>query len=73
LVKISYQYFEIFNGNNHSLISGKPTYCIDGLYGGNTLKIDHSTYEILQILSISLLDKTPINELLTSHNYQDVK
>lgn len=32
-----------------------------------------STYEILQILSISLLDKTPLNELLTNQNYKDVK
>jgi len=27
----------------------------------------------LQILSISLLDKTPINELFTNQNYQYVK
>jgi hypothetical protein len=39
----------------------------------NKLKVDRSTYEILQILSISLLDKTPIKELLTNHNYKDVK
>jgi hypothetical protein len=37
------------------------------------LKVDRSTYEILQILSISLLDKTPLNELFTNQNYQDVK
>ena len=37
------------------------------------LKVDRSTYEILQILSISLLDKTPLDELLTNQNYQDVK
>jgi len=39
----------------------------------NKLKVDHSTYEILQILSISLLDKTPLDELLTNQNYKDVK
>jgi hypothetical protein len=39
----------------------------------NKLKVDRSTYEILQILSISLLDKTPLNELFTNQNYQDVK
>lgn len=39
----------------------------------NKLKIDHSIYEILQILSISLLDKTPLKELLTNQNYKDVK
>jgi hypothetical protein len=47
-------------------------YCLVALVR-NALKIDHSTYEILQILSISLLDRTPLNELLTNQNYQDVK
>ena len=32
-----------------------------------------SNYEILQILDVSLLDKTPIRELLTNQIYQDVK
>ena len=48
------------------------TYCLVALVR-NKLKVDRSTYEILQILSISLLDKTPINELLTNHNFKDVK
>jgi len=48
------------------------TYCLVALVR-NKLKVDHSTYEILQILSISLLDKTPLNELLTNQNYKDVK
>ncbi len=39
----------------------------------NKMKVERSTYEILQILSISLLDKTPVNELLTNQNYQNVK
>lgn len=47
-------------------------YCLVALIR-NKLKVDRSTYEILQILSISLLDKTPVNELLTNQNYQDVK
>ncbi|HEM49294.1 MAG TPA: IS4 family transposase [Caldithrix sp.] len=47
-------------------------YCLVALVR-NKLKIERSTYEILQILSISLLDKTPLNELLTNQNYQDVK
>ena len=37
------------------------------------LKVDRSPYEILQILSISLFDKTPLKELLTNQDYQDVK
>lgn len=47
-------------------------YCLVALVR-NKLKVDRSTYEILQILSISLLDKTPINELLTNQDYKDVK
>lgn len=37
------------------------------------LKSDYSSYEILQILGTSLLDKTPINQLLQKKNNQDVK
>ena len=48
------------------------TYCLVALVR-NKLKVDRSTYEILQILSISLLDKAPLDELLTNQNYQDVK
>jgi len=48
------------------------TYCLVALVR-NKLKVDRSIYEILQILSISLLDKTPLNELLTNQNYKDVK
>ncbi|MFA5196081.1 MAG: transposase, partial [Bacteroidales bacterium] len=37
------------------------------------LNLEKSIYEILQILSFSLIDKTPIIELFTNQNYQDVK
>lgn len=37
------------------------------------LKTECQPYEILQVLGISLLDKTPINELLTKSDYQNVK
>ena len=47
-------------------------YCLVALIG-NKLKIDRSIYEILQILSISLLDKTPVREVLTKIDYKDVK
>jgi hypothetical protein len=36
------------------------------------LKINRSIYEILQILSVSLLDKTPVNELLKKLDYNNV-
>ena len=47
-------------------------YCLVAIVG-SILKIDRSTYEILQVLGISLLDKTPVNELLRNVKYQDVK
>lgn len=33
------------------------------------LKIEHSLYTLLQIFSLSLFEKTPINELFTNKNY----
>jgi len=48
------------------------SYCLVAIVG-NDLKIDRSTYEILQVLGISLLDKTPVNELFTNTDYKDVK
>lgn len=47
-------------------------YCLVAIIG-NKLKVDRSIYEILQILSISLLDKTPVREILTKCDYKDVK
>jgi hypothetical protein len=47
-------------------------YCLVAIVG-NKLKVDRTIYEILQILSISLLDKTPIKEILTKYDYKDVK
>jgi len=48
------------------------TYCLVAIVG-HELNIKKSTYEILQILGISLLDKTPINELLKEIDYNNVK
>jgi len=48
------------------------TYCLVAIVG-TELKIERSTYEILQVLGISLLDKTPVRELLKNVNYNDVK
>ena len=47
-------------------------YCLIAIIG-NKLKVDRSIYEILQILSISLLDKTPVREVLTKYDYKNVK
>lgn len=48
------------------------TYCLVAIIGKD-LKINKSTYEILQVLGMSLLDKTPVNELFTKIDYNDVK
>ena len=48
------------------------TYCLIAIIKSK-LKIEKSTYEILQILGISLFDKTHINQLLTNNANQDVK
>lgn len=46
-------------------------YCLVAIVSSN-LKTQRSTYEILQVLGISLLDKTPVNELLKIKYYQYV-
>lgn len=33
------------------------------------LKVDHSLYTLLQIFSLNIFEKVPINELLTNKNY----
>jgi IS4 transposase len=48
------------------------TYCLVAIVG-HDLNVNKSTYEILQILGISLLDKTPLNELLKEIDYKNVK
>jgi transposase len=47
-------------------------YCLVAIIGYK-LKVNRPIYEILQILSISLLDKTPIREILTKCDYKNVK
>jgi len=47
-------------------------YCLVALVGYK-LKVERSIYEILQILSISLLDEAPIKEILTRCDYNNVK
>jgi transposase len=47
------------------------TYCLVSIIA-KELKINRSIYEILQILSASLLDKMPVNELLMKSDYNNV-
>ncbi len=39
----------------------------------NKLNLNHSLYEILQLVSLSAFDRTPIKELLNEEKYQNVK
>lgn len=48
------------------------TYCLVAIIKGK-LKLEKSNYEILQILGISLFDKTQLNQLLSNNINQDVK
>lgn len=47
-------------------------YCLVSIVA-DKLKLERSTYEILQVLGISLLDKTPINELFMNIDCSNVK
>ena len=48
------------------------SYCLVAIIE-NELMINRSTYEVLQILGISLFDKSPIGELFFNKNRNDVK
>ena len=39
-------------------------------YAKKILKLDKTIYEILQILSVSAFDRTPVNQLLTERDLQ---
>jgi len=54
------------------IYSALIAYCLVAVIGTD-LKINRSTYEMLQILGISLLDKTPVAELLKIIDYKDFK
>ena len=47
-------------------------YCLVAIVQHN-MHLERSTYEVLQILSISLTDKTPLRELFEKTNFNDVK
>ncbi|WP_439699234.1 IS4 family transposase [Mucilaginibacter sp. AW1-7] len=54
------------------LYSAIIAYCLVAIVAKD-LKTGRSTYEMLQVISISLLDKTPVNDLLKKIDYKDVK
>ena len=48
------------------------TYCLVAIVQ-HDMKLKHSTYAVLQILSISLTDKTHLRDLFDKTNFNDVK
>ncbi len=48
------------------------SYCLVAILG-HDLGIERTTYEILQVLGISLLDKNPVKELFSKKEYQEGK
>ena len=48
------------------------TYCLVAIVH-HDMKLERSTYEVLQILSISLTDKTHIRDLFDKTKFNDVK
>ena len=48
------------------------TYCLVAVVQ-HDMQLERSTYEVLQILSISLTDKTPLRNLFDKTDYNDVK
>ena len=48
------------------------TFCLVAVVQ-HDMRIERSTYEVLQILSISLTDKTPLRDLFDKTDYHDVK
>ena len=47
-------------------------YCLVAIVQ-HDMQLNRSTYEVLQILSISLTDKTPLSELFEKTNFNNVK
>lgn len=68
---------QVFWGTSENAVriqiySAITTYCLVSIIASD-LKTSRSTYEILQVIGISLLDKTPVNELLKTIEYEGVK
>ncbi len=64
---------KILLGYNHKCCKDTALLCNYNLLLGNKLKVDRSIYEILQILSFSLFDKSPVNEMLNKSDCKNVK
>jgi IS4 transposase len=54
------------------IYSAITTYCMVVMMA-EKMKLKRSTYEILQVLGISLLDKTPVNQIFNDVDYNNDK
>ena len=52
--------------------SAITAYCLVAIMQ-HDMELDRSTYEVLQILGISLTDKTPLKDLFSKSKFNDVK
>ncbi len=71
-LKIKRFWGESENAVRIQIYSAMITYCLVAIVQSD-LKIERTTYEVLQILSISLTDKTPLRELLNKTKFQNNK
>ena len=71
-LKIKSFWGESENAVRIQIYSAIISYCLVSIVGAD-LKIDRSTYEILQVLGVSLIDQTAVNELFEKLDYNNVK
>ena len=60
------------NAGRIQICSAIITYCLVAIVQHN-MQLKRSNYEVLQILSISLTDKTTLRDLFEKTNFNDVK
>lgn len=70
-LKIKSFWGETENAVRIQINSAIISYCLVSILR-HELKTQRSTYEMIQILGISLLDKTPVNQLIEDSNYNNV-
>jgi len=74
---LKYRYVKKFWGETENAVrtqiySAIITYCLVAIVQ-HDMKIERTTYEVLQILSISLTDTTSLKDLFDKSNFNNVK
>lgn len=70
-LKVKSFWGETENAVRIQIYSALTAYCLVAIIG-HDLQLGKSTYEILQVLGISLLDKTPVKELFSKIEHQEI-